>query len=312
MGIVIGIDEAGLGPNLGPLVVAATMFEVPGDPADFDFWQALQPVVTRDPQPDDGRIAIADSKALFAPGRGIGSLERVVLAVIEGDWPATLDEVWSRLGQRAQDRPAEPWLQTTSDVAPVRVLPDNVAAVRQSWRQGLAEAGCRCLGVQARIIQPAEFNGRFLPGVNKSDVTSAIHLELLRRLLPRACEDRVLVVSDKHGGRNRYAALLATLDLPEWITPWEEGPALSRYCSGPIEFRFQPRAEQHLPVALASMTAKYVRELQMGLFNRYWQTQRPGLKPTQGYPVDARRFWSEIDGVREALAIPRAAIWRER
>jgi len=59
---------------------------------------------------------------------------------------------------------------------------------------------------------------------------------------------------------------------------------------------FQPEAEMaHLTVALASMTAKYCRELLMKRFNLYWNVQAsdrglPELKPTAGYRSDARRW----------------------
>ena len=60
--------------------------------------------------------------------------------------------------------------------------------------------------------------------------------------------------------------------------------------------------ERHLPVALASMFAKYVRELLMGAFNHYWQQVVPGLRPTAGYYTDAMRFLADID---PALAVGR-------
>ena len=42
---VVGIDEAGYGPNLGPLVQAAVSLYLPdGDPAG---WDTLKPVVRR-------------------------------------------------------------------------------------------------------------------------------------------------------------------------------------------------------------------------------------------------------------------------
>src|SRR5580700_8182358 len=42
MGFVIGMDEAGYGPNLGPLVLTATVWEVPGRwPKRTDFWQVF-------------------------------------------------------------------------------------------------------------------------------------------------------------------------------------------------------------------------------------------------------------------------------
>jgi hypothetical protein len=51
------------------------------------------------------------------------------------------------------------------------------------------------------------------------------------------------------------------------------------------------------------MTAKYLRELAMHQFNRFWHEQIPGLKPTQGYPVDAKRFRAEIADLQRSLGI---------
>ena len=65
-------------------------------------------------------------------------------------------------------------------------------------------------------------------------------------------------------------------------------------------------------VALASMISKYVRELLMREFNRYWLAHVPGLKPTAGYPQDAVRY---IDAIRPALlklGIAERAVWRSR
>jgi hypothetical protein len=58
-----------------------------------------------------------------------------------------------------------------------------------------------------------------------------------------------------------------------------------------------------LPVALGSMLSKYLRELHMILFNRYWCERRPDLKPTAGYSVDARRFLEDIAPLRRELGI---------
>ncbi|MBM4075861.1 MAG: hypothetical protein FJ267_09480, partial [Planctomycetes bacterium] len=78
MALVIGIDEAGLGPNLGPFVVATSVWNVPGNPSDVDLWSLFSEVVTNTNSRDDSRIHIADSKKVFRPGKGIKSLERGV------------------------------------------------------------------------------------------------------------------------------------------------------------------------------------------------------------------------------------------
>ena len=72
--------------------------------------------------------------------------------------------------------------------------------------------------------------------------------------------------------------------------------AIASSCStGPITVTFRPRADgDSVAVALASMLCKYLREVCMRQFNRFWATHVPGIKPTAGYPGDAKRFFDEI------------------
>ena len=89
MSLLIGMDEAGLGPNLGPFVVAVTVWEVPGTPGDFDFWTAFDTVLTCAPSSCDRRLHVADSKQVFQPGRGLASLERGVQSALPCGLKAT-------------------------------------------------------------------------------------------------------------------------------------------------------------------------------------------------------------------------------
>ena len=77
-----------------------------------------------------------------------------------------------------------------------------------------------------------------------------------------------------------------------------------------VEFRFQARAEEHLPAALASMAAKYLRELAMRAWNEFWCGRLPGLAPTAGYPQDAVRFKAQIATVQCELGIKDHVVWR--
>ena len=77
-----------------------------------------------------------------------------------------------------------------------------------------------------------------------------------------------------------------------------------------VEFCFQTKAERHLPAALASMASKYLRELAMRALNAFWCGRSPGLRPTAGYPQDAKRFRADIAHALAELQIDDRVLWR--
>jgi hypothetical protein len=60
------------------------------------------------------------------------------------------------------------------------------------------------------------------------------------------------------------------------------------------------------------MVSKYLRELLMLEFNRFWQARVPGLKPTAGYPGDAARFFEAILPAAKQLRIAEGTLWRRK
>lgn len=345
MSLLIGMDEAGLGPNLGPFVVAATVWEVPGPPGDFDFWTAFESVLTHSPTSCDPRLHIADSKQVFQPHRGLANLERGVWSALRlcGVEPGTFRSLCETLSnpirsevtatvrapsgnrslfddvelsaarsptetsQTADDQTPLPWYEGDELALPVESNDPNLVA---PWQQACERLGVRLVAIRADVVEPLRFNRLVRRYDNKSQATSRLAMNLLRGVW-QPDDQPALVVADKHGGRNRYDTLLAeTFGQP--VDCLTEGAEQSTYRVGRGEVRFQPRAESHGPVALASMTAKYLRELAMHHFNRYWQTQIPDLVPTQGYPLDAKRFRAEIAGEQRRLQISNDVLWRER
>jgi hypothetical protein len=79
---IVGIDEAGYGPNLGPFVMTATACRVPEALACGNLWDILARAVRRHGSPLDGRILVDDSKLVYSSARGLSDLETGVLAVI--------------------------------------------------------------------------------------------------------------------------------------------------------------------------------------------------------------------------------------
>src|SRR5262249_30245536 len=61
MAWIIGIDEAGYGPNLGPFVMTAVACRVPEALSEADLWHILRAAVRRHPSTDDGRLLVEDS-----------------------------------------------------------------------------------------------------------------------------------------------------------------------------------------------------------------------------------------------------------
>src|SRR6516225_11485909 len=92
MAWIVGIDEAGYGPNLGPLVMTAVACRVPDDVVNVDLWRLLRQGVRRHGQRDDGRPLVADSKLVYSPSRGLAQLEKTVLAALDVR-PTRFDEV---------------------------------------------------------------------------------------------------------------------------------------------------------------------------------------------------------------------------
>jgi ribonuclease HII len=71
-----------------------------------------------------------------------------------------------------------------------------------------------------------------------------------------------------------------------------------------VRIVFAEKAEaQCLPVAVASMVSKYLRETLMRRFNAYWRREVPGVEPTAGYHPDGVRFAERIADARARLGI---------
>src|SRR5438876_9938316 len=78
---VLGTDEAGYGPNLGPLVIGASAWKVPNRSCAERLYELLSATVSAETDADGSKVAIADSKRLYKPGM-LSLLERGVLTAL--------------------------------------------------------------------------------------------------------------------------------------------------------------------------------------------------------------------------------------
>jgi hypothetical protein len=317
MAILIGTDEAGYGPNFGPLVISATRWYVPDALFEADLYEVLADAVSIGPR--DPLVAIADSKALYKPGGGLGKLERGVLAALEvtGHTAQRWRQAWEILAPAAvPDLDALPWYADFERPLPIDSELTTIRVASRLLSESLQANGVELQRIESLAIFPDRFNRLVAKHGTKGGALSACTLELFDRLAA-PCEDaKILVHCDKHGGRNRYGPLLQN-QFPEYlIEVVHESRPSSVYRWGPrgrrFECRFVAKGESFLPAALASMASKYLREMAMRAFNAFWTGHVPELKPTAGYPVDAARFRLQIRDVQAELGIADQVLWRNR
>ncbi len=320
MSWIIGIDEAGYGPNLGPFVMSAVALRVPDDGEEGDLWQRLATAVRRDTDADDGRLLIADSKVVFSPARGLHQLE---LAVLAAHRPAgtnghlALEDYLEGLCPSSCGRlRAECWYRGAT-VLPVAIETTQAAEARTRFVEACRAAGVSCGLVQSVVVCPEQFNALTHRAGSKAAVLQHALAELVRACWQIDGDEPLTFFIDKHGGRNTYAAMLQDAVPAGIVLAHRESATCSIYSVAgvrrAVRWTIQPRADaEHFCVALASMVSKYVREVLMGEFNRFWVEQVPGLKPTAGYPTDARRYYEAIRPAAQRLGIAEAAVWRRK
>jgi ribonuclease HII len=320
---VVGIDEAGYGPNLGPLVQAAVALRLPD--GDVAGWETLRPVVRRCCDKADGRLLIDDSKKVYTR-HGLAALERGVLTL--APWSCTLAELIRKAGLDAyrHELTTEMWCDF-SESLPITADPQTRL---DEWHLGYGlevpleytAANVRLGSMVAGVVPTPRFNRICDESGSKATVLSRGMVEIITQVreelgVGELASERVLVLCDKMGGRNFYAGMLQEAFPTGWVIPERESAAESRYridlLDRPVTVVFRPRADgDSVAVALASMLCKYLREVCMRQFNRFWAAHVPGIVPTAGYPVDAKRFFEQIKPAMAKLGLTDDQVWRKK
>ncbi len=290
----VGIDEAGYGPNFGPLVMTAVVAES-FDDRPPDVWVDLSATICRaggDPE----KLWVDDSKAIYRAGIGRDRLQATglaTLAAVAGAIPESFASLLAALGAGTlDDVELSPWLDTVDPPIAAGFKPPPRAFEGAPWR---------LIAVRSVVIGPARFNEGLAKHGSKARVHFDAFAALIEALWTQAADGIVTHVrGDKHGGRHFYYEPLLGVFPDAWIDRGVEGPELSRYTVRDairrLELSLLPRADANDGlVALASIVSKLVRERWMDAFNAHWTSRIPGLRPTAGYPGDAVRFRDAIE-----------------
>ena len=318
--LLVGIDEAGYGPLLGPLVVSGAAMEVPTATADGCLWTLLRESVSATTSARRSRVPILDSKKLFSQKDGLGRLERAVLAVVAawGGVPPSLHALLRLLNSDVLAKLEEyPWYCERDFSLPKEADERAVRLAGGLFRRDVEAQGARLAGLWSEVLLEGHFN-RLVNGTrNKAVVLSGLTLRLVLRIAERYPQGDIHFHVDKQGGRAAYGRLLLRAFDGRRLKVLEEGPTNSAYelVEGPSRWRIsfsQEGESRHLLVALASMISKYVRELLMGCFNEFWAESDPSLKPTAGYYQDGLRFLKDIEPHCRRLGVRKELLVRER
>ncbi len=314
MYVYAGIDEAGYGPMYGPMTLGCAVLVLPDRPSGAKppaMWELLSSAVCERLRGARGRIPINDSKKLTTKAAGIKHLELGLLAFAGlndkplpsnvGEWLDAIGETRHHATGSAGDEGLAdlPWY-APSDDQPWQALPstttaDEVKVAGAMLGRACRDAGVECRGFRARVIYEDQFNRRVALTHSKSSVSFTAVASHLVSVMDNFGEHDPHVAVDRQSGRVRYRELLAQVFESAAIDVLGESDKTSAYRVSADErsmtVSFMVEAErQHMPVALASMTAKYTRELLMQRFNAYFAKVAPEVAPTAGYGSDANRW----------------------
>jgi len=317
--LVAGIDEAGYGPLLGPLVASGVVFEVPDALVGADLWEALTGSICRAPKKSDSRLAIADSKKLYQRAAGLTALERAALVMLQTAQrkPRTLGGLLKVVAPECVSAMLEyPWYVGHDPALPRTTTAADIATPANAVRRDARACGVRLVGVHSEVLCEGHFNRHLKLTRNKASVAMGLVLRLVQRIL-KSHPGGLHLFIDRQGGREYYVEKLMTFFEGATLRVLEETNLRSAYeltiGRRTLTMEFLVGGEDHhLPIALASVYSKYLRELLMEGLNQYFKERVEDLLPTAGYHTDAQRFLADIESAVASERLDRGLLVRAR
>lgn len=306
--IIVGVDENGLGPRLGPLTATAVAIEL----------EAYRPEET---------IAIArelgidDSKAnsSFKKLRLVESISLALLRRMEGASPKSADGfleaiLHGGLASLKSRCPNERSAAQCFEEALALPFAGGSADEGEELLQRLEErASLKILRARSSAACPKALNDALAEGRNKLRVD----LELFERLLieMRAALDRdLLALCGMIGGIRDVPRFSSIIGEERYKTLRREKGLLEYAVDDRFTMRFEIDADaSHLPVALASMLGKYTRELINHRTMEFYRRRDPRLPLASGYHDRiTTEFIAGAQPIRESEGVDLACFLRSR
>ncbi|MGL1893931.1 MAG: hypothetical protein OCD02_19995 [Spirochaetaceae bacterium] len=269
-----GIDEAGLGPILGPFCAASTTFYSPSPLKELLADQQKK------------LFYVDDSKKVYQGKNGLYRLELNILSfylLLHGQIPKdTMSFI-----------PSMKTLWNSDNIElPIIAKREEIYEKADKIKDVFDQRGIRLIDIKRTAVSAENFNKLIDIWDNKSVVCQKIINPLI--LSTTNIQTTHQMVIDKQGGRKFYKEYLDTL-LNSSVEIIREEPNHSQYKKDNMDIHFRAKADSsNFCVALSSMFAKYMREVSMAGFNNYWIRQYPELKRTAGYYTDGIRFINQL------------------
>ncbi|MGZ3418431.1 MAG: hypothetical protein ACXVEF_20565 [Polyangiales bacterium] len=320
--IHVGIDENGLGPVLGPLLVTGVAFRFAGA------------------RPDSLGALVGDSKALVShddPSLG-EAWARAILSTL-GPEPKNPHEIVARISMDADDvlrsvcppatdssarehHPASMcWPETpeafVADEAMVRRCMDLVRGWKGEQIGGrfVRKRPLELVGIRASIVCASRLNAAAAEGRHRF----MVDLHEMERIALRLHEEAggaepLDAICGKVGGMASYGDYFGQLSNRLYAVEYEQRRLSAYRFPGLGRFAFLQDADASDPlVGLASLVGKYLRELLMGRIVRWMSAAAlPEHLGKQGIPADAsgyrdpntKRFIAASELVRAHRGVP--------
>lgn len=309
---LVGADENGVGPRLGPMVTTAVLARATSPRGER--------VALRAPR---GALAerLGDSKALVAHGRsGLGEAWARALALRAGRHPRTLGDLLADVALDPLDALRAPCPAAHASLcfrdldAPLGADDADAELVDACARDldTLAARGLEILRVRTVPTCTRRLNDAARAGRSRFDVDLA-EMERLLVALRRDAGADVDAVCGKVGGFTAYDAKFTVLG-GHLRTVLEEHRARSAYRVlglGTVAFVRDADAS-HLLVGLASLVGKWIRDRLTSTVVDYFRAHDPELPRASGYhdPVTTR-FVDGTAKLRRRLAVEPACFERD-